>query len=106
MSTYQLQVSADAEPAAATVVGELDRSNVAEFAEDVNAVPGARPLILDLSGLRYIDSAGFGAVIQMVEKHLVVVVLAPVSLLRRAAAVMGLPLHDHVDAARVALRGS
>jgi anti-anti-sigma factor len=106
MSTYHLHLSADAEPAAATVVGELDRSNVAAFADDLNAVPGTRPLILDLSELRYIDSAGFGEVIHMVEKRLVVVVLAPVSLLRRAAAVMGLPLHDHVDAARIAVRGS
>jgi anti-anti-sigma factor len=106
MSTYQLQVNADAEPAAATVVGELDRTNVAEFADALNAVPGERPVILDLSELRYIDSAGFGAVIQMVERRLVVVVLAPVSLLRRAAAVMGLPLHDHVDAARLAVRGN
>ena len=106
MSTYQLLVSADAEPAAATVVGELDRSNVAEFVEDVNAVPGARPVILDLSELRYIDSAGFGEVIHMVEKRVVVVVLAPVSLLRRAAGIMGVPLHDHVDAARLAVRGS
>jgi anti-anti-sigma factor len=106
MSIYQLQVNVDAEPAAATVMGELDRTNVAEFADALNAVPGTRPVILDLSELRYIDSAGFGAVIQMVERRLVVVVLAPVSLLRRAAAVMGLPLHDHVDAARLAVRGN
>ena len=106
MSTYQLRVSADVEPAAATVVGELDRTNLAEFVDDLNAVPGKRPVILDLSELRYIDSAGFGEVIHMVEKRLVVVVLAPLSLLRRAASVMGLPLHDHVDEARTALRNS
>jgi anti-sigma B factor antagonist len=106
MSTYELRVSADVEPPAATVVGELDRTNLADFVEDLNAVPGKRPVILDLSELRYIDSAGFGEVIHMVENRAVVVVLGPLSLLRRAAAVMGLPLHDHVDAARRALRSN
>lgn len=105
MSTYSLRVDDKADPPAAAVAGELDRTNVAAFTDDLTAVPGSRPVILDMSELRYIDSIGFGTVIQMVERHLVVIVLAPVSLLRRAAAVMGLPFHDHVEAARAALRG-
>jgi len=103
MSTYSLQVDDCADPPAATIVGELDRTNAAEFADALTAVPGPRPVILNLSELRYIDSTGFGTVIQMVDKRVVVVVLDPVSLLRRAASVMGLPFHDHVDAARTAL---
>jgi anti-anti-sigma regulatory factor len=106
MSTYELRVSADAEPATATVMGKLDRTNLAEFVDDLGAVPGRRPVILDLSELRYIDSAGFGEVIHLVEKRDVVVVLTPLSLLRRAASVVGLPLHDDVDAARSALRNT
>jgi anti-anti-sigma factor len=106
MSTYKLRVDDCTDPPAATIAGELDRTNVAEFAHDLTAVPGPRPVILDMSELRYIDSTGFGTVIQLVEKHLVVIVLAPVSLLRRAASVMGLPFHDHIDAARSALGGN
>jgi anti-sigma B factor antagonist len=105
MSTYLLRVDDCTDPPAAIIAGELDRTNVAEFAQDLTAVPGPRPVILDMSELRYIDSTGFGTVIQLVEKHLVVIVLAPVSLLRRAASVMGLPFHDHIEAARSAVGG-
>lgn len=106
MSTCALRVDDSADPVAAVVTGELDRTNTDEFVDAVNAVPGTRPLILDMSELRYIDSAGFAAVIRMLEQRLIVLVLGPVSFLRKAARVMGLPMHDHVEDARAALTGS
>lgn len=105
MSVYDLDVDDRADPPAAMLTGELDRTNAAHFVAALDGVPGRRPLILDLSRLRFIDSAGFAAVIRMVEQQIVVLVVEPVSLLRRAATVMGLPMHDHVDSARTALRG-
>ncbi|MGQ0845714.1 MAG: STAS domain-containing protein [Sporichthyaceae bacterium] len=103
MTTCALRVDDTAEPAAATLLGELDRTNVAEFVAAVEAVPGTRPFVLDLSELRFVDSAGFAAAIRLIEERVVVLVLHPVSLLRRAATVMGLPLYDRVEDARAAL---
>lgn len=104
MSVYALHVDDHADPAAAILTGELDRTNADQLAAALDAVPGDRPVILDLSQLRFIDSTGFAAVIRMLEQRLVVLVVTPVSFLRKAATVMGLPMHDHVDAARDALR--
>ena len=103
MSVYALHVDDHADPVAATITGELDRSNAEDLAAALDAVPGPRPVILDLSQLRFIDSTGFAAVIRMLEQRLIVLVVAPVSFLRKAAIVMGLPMHDHIDAARAAL---
>ncbi len=83
MSSCALRVDDQNDPVAAVVTGELDRTNAEKFVDEVKAVPGTRPLILDLSELRFIDSAGFSAVIRMLEQHLVVIVLAPVSFCAR-----------------------
>lgn len=100
MSGYALHVDDNADPAAAIITGELDRFNAEDLAAALDAVPGRRPMILDLSQLRFIDSAGFAAVIRMLEQRAIVLVVAPVSFLRKAATVMGLPMHDHIQAAR------
>ena len=44
-----------------TVTGEIDVTNVDEFTRSVLDVPGPRPIILQLSGVKYLDSAGFAA---------------------------------------------
>lgn len=56
----RLQVGADAEILEATLVGEVDLSNATEIGREIEqAMPNtARALVLDMSGLRYIDSAG------------------------------------------------
>jgi anti-anti-sigma factor len=48
-----------------TVVGELDSSNVASLEASIASVTTERPaqLVFDLSGLRFMDSAGISALI-------------------------------------------
>jgi anti-anti-sigma factor len=103
MSSCALRVDDVAEPVAAVVVGEVDRTNTEQFVSAVRAVPGPRPFILDLSELSFMDSAGFAALMSLVEQRLIVIVLTPWSLLRRAATVLGLPFQDTVASARNAL---
>jgi anti-sigma B factor antagonist len=66
----------------------------------VLAVPGPRPIILDLSGLKYVDSTGFAALDRLLAQDAIVVVLAPESVVYKAAEVMCLPLHHDVETAR------
>jgi anti-sigma B factor antagonist len=82
-----------------TVSGEIDVTNAADFITSVDGVPGHGPLIVDLSGLRYLDSAGFAALFHMLDKLAIVVVVDPRSPIRPAATLVGLPCHDNVDAA-------
>jgi anti-sigma B factor antagonist len=61
-SSFELRSVAGVGAAATVyVAGEVDATNAGEFTESVAALPGSRPAILDLSRLRYIDSAGFAA---------------------------------------------
>jgi anti-sigma B factor antagonist len=90
-------------PAEVTVTGEVDVTNVEEFARSVLALPGTRPIILDLSGLKYLDSAGFAALDRLLAQNAIVVVLSPESPVYKAAELMCLPLHPDVEAARRAL---
>jgi len=91
-------------PAEVTVIGEVDVTNVEEFTRCVLAVPGGRPIILELSGLKYLDSAGFAAVDRLLARDAIVVVLSPESLVYKAAELMCLPFHHDVEAARRALQ--
>ncbi|GAA4444576.1 STAS domain-containing protein [Actinokineospora soli] len=91
------------ESAVITVTGEVDASNAVDFARDVDGVVGTRGTVIDLSGVRYLDSAGFAALDDLLVRHPLAVVLTPRSPLRRAAALVGLPFHDDVAAARTAL---
>jgi anti-sigma B factor antagonist len=92
-----------ATPAEVTVTGEVDVTNVEEFTRSVLAVPDTRPIILDLSGLNYLDSAGFAALDRLLAQNAIVVVLPPESVMYKAAELMCLPLHHDVETARRAL---
>jgi anti-sigma B factor antagonist len=95
--------SADTPPEV-LVNGEVDVTNVEEFTRSVQAVPGTRPIILELNGLKYLDSAGFAALDRLLAKDAIVVVLSPESLVYKAAELLCLPLHHEVEAARRALQ--
>jgi anti-sigma B factor antagonist len=106
-AVFQLQSRetgpAAATPAEVTVTGEVDVTNVEEFTRSVLAVPDTRPIILDLSGLNYLDSAGFAALDRLLAQNAIVVVLSPEGLVYKAAELMCLPLHHDVETARRAL---
>jgi anti-sigma B factor antagonist len=102
-AAFTLAVREPNAPGAAPVVavtGEIDVLNAADFRAALDATPGPRPLILDLSGLDFLDSAGFAAVEDLLGRAAAVVVLDPSSPVRTAAGLMGLPCHDTVKAAR------
>ena len=83
----------------AQVSGEIDVTNAAEFARSMEGLSTSGPVILDLRGLQYLDSAGFAVVYRLLGQGLVVVVLAPDSPIHPAATLVGLPFHESIEAA-------
>lgn len=107
-AVFQLQYpetnGSAATPAEVIVTGELDVTNVDEFTKAVLAVPGARPVILQLSKVKYVDSAGFAALDRLLEQDAIVLVLSPDSFMYRVAKLMCLPIHHDADTARRVLQ--
>jgi anti-sigma B factor antagonist len=107
-AVFQLQYpesnGASATAAEVIVTGEIDVTNVDEFTRSVWDVPGPRPVILQLSGVKYLDSAGFAALDRLLERDAIVLVLSPDSFMYRVAELMCLPIHHDADAARRALQ--
>jgi len=91
-------------PVEVTVTGEIDVTNVDEFTRSVLDVPGPRPIILQLSGVKYLDSAGFAALDRLLEQNAIVLVLSPDSFMYRVAELMCLPIHHDTERARRALQ--
>ncbi len=91
-------------PADVTVTGEIDVTNVDEFTRSVLSTPGPRPVILQLSAVKYLDSAGFAALDRLLEENAIVIVLSPDSFMYRVAELMCLPIHHDAETARRALR--
>jgi anti-sigma B factor antagonist len=107
-AVFQLQIpdsdTAAATPAEVTITGEVDVTNVDEFTRSVLAVQGLRPVILQLSAVKYLDSAGFAALDRLLEQNAIVLVLSPDSFMYRVAELMCLPLHHDAEAARRVLQ--
>ena len=106
-AVFHLQTPEDADasaPAEVTVTGEIDASNVREFTRSVRELPGARPVILQLSSVKYLDSAGFAALDRLLAENAIVIVLSPDSFMYRVAELMCLPIHHDAEAARRALQ--
>ncbi len=91
-------------PAEVAVTGEVDASNVVDFTRSVRELSRARPIILVLSGVKYLDSAGFSALDRLLADDKIVIVLAPNSFMYRVAELMCMPLHHDAKAARKALQ--
>jgi anti-sigma B factor antagonist len=87
-------------PAEVTVTGEVDASNVAQFTRSVGDLPGVRPVILQLSSVKYLDSAGFAALDRLLAEKAIVIVLSPGSFMYRVATLMCMPIHDDAETAR------
>lgn len=96
--------SAAASPAEVTVTGEVDVTNVDEFVQSVLDVPGPGPVILQLSTVKYLDSAGFAALDRLLEQDAIVLVLSPDSFMYRVAELMCLPIHHDAETARRVLQ--
>jgi anti-anti-sigma factor len=105
-ANFSLQTTTTNErgPATVTVTGELDATNAARFTAAVEQIATGRAVVLDLSDLLYVDSAGFAALHRILANHAVTIALSPLSPLRKAAALMDLPHQDTVEQAVAALR--
>lgn len=90
-------------PVVATVTGEVDAANAAEFSCAVRELAGSRPVIVDLSQAYYIDSAGFAALDRLLADKMIVLVMAPDSVLSKAAELMCMPTHASAAVARHSL---
>jgi anti-anti-sigma factor len=101
---FQLQIAPESTPVEVTVTGEVDASNVVAFDRSVRDLPGERPMILHLSSIKYLDSAGFSALDRLLADYQIVIVLAPKSFMYRVAELMCMPIHHDAKAARRALR--
>jgi anti-anti-sigma factor len=97
--TLQFADTSGGAPRVATVTGEIDVTNADDFAESVRELSEHRPVVLDLSSLRYLDSAGFTALDRLLVEGDAVIVIALGSLVHRAAVVMELPFQPDADSA-------
>ncbi|HZN77167.1 MAG TPA: STAS domain-containing protein [Micromonosporaceae bacterium] len=91
--------TADGVAVTATVTGEVDVTNASDLARSVDNVEGPRPLILDLSYLRYLDSAGFAVIYRLLERRAVIIVLSSQSPIHKAATLIGLTSHESIGTA-------
>ncbi|HWX97295.1 MAG TPA: STAS domain-containing protein [Solirubrobacteraceae bacterium] len=75
-----------------TLSGELDSSNVESLESTIASITADRPerLIFDLSGLRFMDSAGISALIGAAAKVQAVQLRAPSPAVRRVIELTGL----------------
>ena len=89
-------------PVVAEFDGEVDATTAEAFVRAVNGVAGPVPLILDLTNLKYIDSAGFAALDRLLSERRIAIVLEPHSPIRSAANLVGLPYCDSVNDVRLA----
>jgi anti-sigma B factor antagonist len=99
-SVFTLHELGDGPVAEVAAAGEIDATNADDFVESIAALPGARPVILELSGLQYLDSAGFAALDRLLAQGAAVIVVSPESPVHRAAQLMELPFHHDAEAAR------
>jgi anti-anti-sigma factor len=88
------------------VTGEIDATNAAQFTRAIDGTPGRRPLVVDLSGLDYINSAGFAAIDQLLSRQVITIVVDPHSPIRAAAKLIEMPCRDSVEDAVRALRSA
>lgn len=80
--------------------GEIDAANVGQLERDLAWAAGGHPLIVDLSGVEYFDSAAFAMLYRMLALSDLRVVIGLDSILRPAAELISLPMYDSVkDAA-------
>ena len=80
----------------AEVSGEVDAASAAGF-EAALAGLAVPALVVDLSQASYLDSAGFAVLDRLLAKAALAVVVSPGSVLRTAAELMSIPIHDTVE---------
>jgi anti-anti-sigma factor len=106
ITSRTLDVSGHSSMVIAEVTGEIDVSCANGFAEAIHAITEPGPLIVDLSGLTYIDSAGFAALEGLLRQRGIAIVVEPHSPIHAAANLIDLPCHATIADAQQAIRGA
>lgn len=91
-----------------SLAGELDMAHAATVSDALDALADtARPVIVDLSGLEFIDSSGIHAIIQPRPQQGVVMLVCPPGNIQRVLSVTKvdrvLPLYETLDEALAAV---
>jgi anti-anti-sigma factor len=85
------------------VLGEIDIVNAADLRAALAERASPR-LVADLSGVGYLDSAGFAVLDDLLSRTGLAIVVSPASVIRAAVSLMEVPFHDTVEGARAALQ--
>jgi anti-sigma B factor antagonist len=85
------------------VFGDIDTANAADLRATLaqRASPG---LVVDLSSVGYLDSAGFAVLDDLLSRTELAIVVSPASVIRAAVSLMDMPFHDTVEGARAAVQ--
>jgi len=99
----QIAIDTGVDPTGAPIMilsGELDSSNAGSLESAAAVITAGRPelLIFDLSGLRFIDSAGIAVLIGVAGKVNAVRLRHPSPIVRRVVEITGLSEVLHVEA--------
>lgn len=85
------------------VLGEIDVTNAARLQHEL-AEMAAGGLVVDLSRVGYLDSAGFAVLDCLLVQQPLAVVVSPEGVMRTAMVLMHLPFHDSIGAAQASLQ--
>lgn len=103
ITNRKLEVAGQPSNVLVEVSGEIDVTNAPRFTRAIRGLAGPRPLVIDITGLNYIDSAGFAALDLLLRQHAITIVLEPQSPIRAAAMLIELPCHDTIAEAMLAI---
>ncbi|MGH8910466.1 MAG: STAS domain-containing protein [Egibacteraceae bacterium] len=81
------------------VAGEVDLANVARFRDTLtSAAPNGETVVVDLTDVAYLDSAGIAVLYELVQYHRLELIIGPGCLVTTVLKVCGLtnavPVHD------------
>ena len=96
ITSRELDIAGQPAKVLAEVSGEIDFTSATRFTRSIHSLAGPRPLVLDLTVLHYIDSAGFAALDHLLRQHAITIVLNPHSPIRTAARLVELPCYDTI----------
>jgi anti-anti-sigma factor len=88
---------------AVEIHGDIDVTNAADLGSELAQRASPR-LVVDLSSVGFLDSAGFAMLDDLLSRAGLAIVVSPASVVRTAASLMNIPFHDTLDSARAALR--
>ena len=106
ITNRKLDIAGQPAKVLAEVSGEIDFTNATRFTRAIRSLAGPRPLVLDLTGLHFIDSAGFAALDDLLRQHAITIVLDVHSPMHPAATLIDLPCYDTIADAVQAIQSA